>query len=307
MKKLLLLTTTLVSAGAMASADVRLSGSGRVGLMYDSSRDTPGGDTMKVERRMTINIDGSGETDVGLTFGGRIRLRSDEGDAAGAVSSSNIWVGFGNGMILVGNLDGAAVNRMSYFEGAVGLTAFNDNDASFNIGTASGYLNSYSSRGNAGDIVRLDYSVGDFAISASMDSTGDFVSGASETGLAASYAFGEWNFAAQYTANAQVQNDVWSVHAWGSIGDVDVGVQYSDLETVGNKVVFHAGYNFDKTRVMGWVGHSNEDTAGSAGLIEDIEGGIGFHHSLGGATLAGGIVSDYRGETLADFGIRFTF
>jgi len=272
MRKLLLVTTTLMSSSTMVCADIKLSGSARVGLSYNASLFGLARDKVKVERRMTINIDGTGGTDGGLSFGGRIRLRSDERELQSAVSSSTVWLGFNGGILTVGNADGAAVHQMDYFRGAVGLTAFNDNDASFNIGNANGYLNSYSSRGNVGDIVRLDLSIGDLGISASMDSTGDFASGSSETGIAASYAFSNWNIAAQYTANALLrQHDVWSVNVWSTFGDVDVGIQYSDLDSIGKKVSAHAAYGFDNTRLKAWLAHSEEDTAGSAGIVENFE------------------------------------
>jgi len=45
------------------------------------------------------------------------------------------------------------------------------------------------------------------------------------------------------------------------------------------------------------------DTDGAS----DTAYGLGFTHSLGGATLAGGIASNNVGTTSADLGVRFSF
>ena len=316
MKKVLLATTAIIASASAAAADVTLSGSGRFGIVYDSSMDAAGQSKTKVEKRMTINIDGSGSTDGGLEFGGRIRLRSDEGDAAGATSSANIWMGNDMFRITVGNTDGALVNRVAYFDGSVGLTGLHDADNSFNIGTTSFPLNTYSSRGNSGDVVRLDFNVGGFGVSLSTDSTGDHLSNGSEDAIAASYNFGDWTVAAGYAKNANNsassagELDLWSLSVAGNIGDFGVNVNYSDLETIGTKAVLSGSYTFDATTVTAFVANTSEDTLGSAGIGatgDETEYGLGFTHNLGGATLAGGISRNYTEETMADLGVRFSF
>ncbi|MBR9864560.1 MAG: porin [Rhodobacteraceae bacterium] len=316
MKKVLLASTAIIASASAAAADVTLSGSGRFGIVYDSSRDAVGQSKTKIERRMTINVDGTGSTDTGLEFGGRIRLRSDEGDASGAAGSANIWMGNDMFRITVGNTDGALVNRIAYFDGSVGLTGLHDADNSFNIGTFQSLLNTYSSRGNAGDVVRLDFNVGGFGVSLSTDSTGDHLSNGSEDAIAASYNFGDWTVAAGYAKNANNaataagELDMWSLSAGGQIADFAVNVNYSDLENVGSKAVLSGSYTFDATTVTAFVAHTDEDTVGSAGIGaagDETEYGIGFTHSLGGAVLAGGISRDYTEETMADLGVRFAF
>ena len=322
MRKVLLATTAIIASASAAAADVTLSGSGRFGIVYNSARDAAGESKTKIEKRMTINIDGSGSTDGGLEFGGRIRLRSDEGDAAGATSSANIWMGNDLFRITVGNTDGALVNRVAYFDGSVGLTGLHDADNSFNIGTSQFLLNTYSSRGNAGDVVRLDFNIGGFGVSLSTDSTGDHLSNGSEDAIAASYNFGDWNVAAGYASNVSqtgaafggrpigTEQDLFSISAAGNIGDFGVNVNYSDLETVGTKAVLSGSYTFDATTLTAFVAQTSEDTLGSAGIGatgDETEYGLGFTHNLGGATLAGGISRDYTEETMADLGVRFSF
>ncbi|PLS22654.1 porin [Neptunicoccus cionae] len=317
MKKVLFATTALVATAGMAAADVTLSGSGRFGIVYNSAMDGAGQSKTKIEKRMTINVDGSGSTDTGLDFGGRIRLRSDENDAAAAAASANVWMGNDMFRITVGNTEGAMVNRLGYFQGSIGLTGLHWANVSFNMGSVSRFiLNTYSSRGNAGDVVRLDFNVGGFGVSLSSDSTGDHLSNGSEDAIAVSYNFGDWNVAAGFAKNANnsavsaTERDMFSLSAAGNIGDFGVGIQYSDLEDVASKVVLNGEYDFGETTVAAFVAHTDEDTVGSAGIGaagEETEYGIGFTHSLGGAVLAGGISRNWQDETMADLGVRFNF
>ncbi|WP_069298350.1 porin [Neptunicoccus sediminis] len=316
MKKVLLATTAIIASASAAAADVTLSGSGRFGIVYDSSQDAANESKTKIEKRMTINIDGTGSTDTGLEFGGRIRLRSDEGDASGAAGSANVWLGNDMFRITVGNTDGALVNRIAYFDGTVGLTGLHDADNSFNIGTSQFLLNTYSSRGNAGDIVRLDFNVGGLGVSLSTDSTGDHLSNGSEDSIAASYNFGDWTVAGGYAKNANNsaasagEQDLWSFSVAGQISDFAVNVNYSDLETVGSKAVLSGSYTFDATTVTAFVAHTDEDSFNSAGIGatgDETEYGLGFTHNLGGAVLAGGVSRNYTEETMADLGVRFAF
>ncbi len=317
MKKVLFATTALVATAGMAAADVTLSGSGRFGIVYNS-QDVNGVDTglsnTKIERRMTINIDGSGSTDGGLEFGGRIRLRSDEGDGASSAASSNVWMGNDMFRITVGNTDGALLNRVGYYQGSVGLTGLHWANVSFNIGTSRFDINSFSSRGNTGDVVRLDFNVGGFGVSLSTDMTGAHnpTGTVSEDAIAMSYNFGDWTVAAGYAADGSgANNDVMSLSAVGSIGDFGVGLGYTDKDNIGSKVTLSGSYNFGDTTVTAFVANTDEDTPGSAGISaangSETEYGIGFTHSLGGATLAGGVSRNFQKNTMADLGVRFNF
>lgn len=313
MKKVLFATTALVATAGMAAADVNLSGSGRFGIVYDEAQSGATQSETKIEKRMTINIDGSGSTDGGLEFGGRIRLRSDENEAASGQSSANVYMGNDTFRITVGNTDGALLNRVGYYQGSVGLTGLHWANVSFNIGSSRFYLNSFSSRGGGtADVVRLDFNAGGFGVSLSTDSTGDHASGDSEDAIAVSYNFGDWTVAAGYADNASGTNAAYSLSANGSIGDFGVGLGYTDLENVGSKVTLSGSYNFGDTTVTAFVANTSEDTSGSAGIggvagSSETEYGIGFTHSLGGATLAGGVSSNYLGNTMADLGVRFSF
>lgn len=330
MKKVLFATTALIATAGMAAADVSVSGSGRFGIVYNnqSAFGVKGtASKTKVEKRVSINLDGSGSTDGGLDFGARIRLRSDEGETNSSVAGGNIWMGNDMFRVTIGNTDGALINRIGYFQGSVGLTGLHWANLSSNIGSAARFaINTYSSNADAGDVVRVDFNIGGFGVSLSADQSASKVAGSggyapagtsgSETAIAVSYNFGDWNVAAGYGKNinnavtSAAETDMFSVSAAGNIGDFGVGIQYSDLETVGNKVTLNGSYNFGETTVTAFVAKTSEDTVGSAGIGaagSESEYGIGFTHSLGGATLAGGISRNYAENTMADLGVRFNF
>jgi outer membrane protein OmpU len=210
------------------------------------------------------------------------------------------------------------LNRIAYFDGSVGLTGLHWANVSFNIGSNRWYINSYSSRGNTGDVVRLDFNVAGFGVSVSTDTTGAFnpAGTGSEDAIAASYNFGDWTVAAGYASNVMnvpnplVKTSLTSLSVSGSIGDFGVGLGYSDLKNIGTKAVLSGSYNFGDTNVTAFVARTSEDTLGSAGIGaagSKSEMGLGFTHSLGGATLAGGISRNYQKNTMADLGIRFSF
>jgi len=311
MKKVLFATTALIATGGMAAAEVTLSGAGRFGIEYNEARNGVGQSETKIEKRMTINIDGSGSTDGGLDFGGRIRLRSQEGDAATPVSAANVWMGNDSFRITVGNTNGAMLQRLNYFgNGNVGLTGVGWRNISFNMGNSNWTLNSFSSRGNTGDVVRLDFNAGGFGVSLSTDSTGDHLSNGSEDAIAATYNFGDWTVAAGFADDNGI--DVMSASVTGSIGDFGVMVNYTDKDTLGSKIVLAGSYSFGDTAITGFVANTSEDAVGSLGIggvagSSDTEYGLGFTHSLGGAVLVGGISSNYLGNTHADLGVRFGF
>ncbi len=311
MKKVLFATSALVATAGMSAADVNVGGSARIGLVYDNNSTLA--QTVKVEKRISINLDGSGSTDGGLEFGGRIRLRSNENDSMGDVSSGNVYVGNDTWRVTVGNTSGALVTRLGYLQGSIGLTGLQWENVSFNIGSNTFALNTYSSSGNAGgDVVRLDFNVGGLGISLSTDSTGDHLNNGSEDALAVGYNFGDWNVAAGYGKDVAGSGaDIWSVSAAGSIGEFGVGLQYSDMTGVGNKAVLNGSYDFGDTTVVAFIARTQVDVAGAfdfpAGSTSETGYGLGFTHSLGGATLAGGVSHNFAGDTMADMGIRFSF
>lgn len=306
MKKVLFATTALVASAGMVAADINIGGSGRIGLVYNDDAASLNGD-VRLERRMTINIDGSGSTDGGLEFGGRIRIRSDEG-AGTALSGSNVWIGTDTWRLTTGNTSGAVATRVNLYGGWVGLTGNDFNHSLTNIGENKWNVAEFSSRGNGSEVVRLDFTVGDFAASLSTTDNATKIGGATAAGnneIAVSYNFGDWTVGAGYEDDAG-GNDYAVIALDGSIGDFGVGIGYATADNIGSKVRVYGSYNFGDTSVTVFIANADIDPTGTA-ISDDTVGGIGFTHSLGGAVLAGGIETAHDGNTHADLGIRFGF
>jgi len=104
MKKLLLATTMLVTAGSYAAADVSISGDARMGVVnkYD---DASKGNVTTFSNRMRVKFSGSGTTDSGVSFGGSFRANDAVGAKAGTSGSAFISGGFGK--ITMGDVDSA--------------------------------------------------------------------------------------------------------------------------------------------------------------------------------------------------------
>lgn len=83
MKKLLLATTILVTAGTYAAADVSVLSDGRMGVVSDDG-------TTTLSSRMRIKFSGSGITDGGLSFGGLLRAADLTGASSGTKGSTFI-------------------------------------------------------------------------------------------------------------------------------------------------------------------------------------------------------------------------
>jgi len=317
MKKVLFTTTALIATGGMAAADVTMSGSARFGVVYNSAMEAAGASKTKVEKRMRLTFNGSGETDSGLNFGMVIRVESNENDGAGAASNiSGAGVHMGNDMfkISVGNTNGAMVQRFSDFaHGNIGLTGTTWSNISFNMGNSNWTLASFSSGGGGdADVVRLDINAGDFGASISTDSSGDHLSNDSEDALSISYNMGDWKLGLGM-ADETNGTKVTRASVTGSVGDLGMQVSYTDKEDLGSKVVLAGSYSMSSnTSLTGFVANTSEATSGSIGIggvagTQDTEYGLGFSHSLGGASLKGGVSQNWTGETMADLGVSFGF
>ncbi|CAN0190916.1 unnamed protein product, partial [Chrysoparadoxa australica] len=107
MKNVLLASTALVLSAGVAAADITFSGGARFGVKHDSSLAT---DKTYIHNRFTLNIDAATETDSGLEFFARVRVRgSNDGKnpTPSGVSAPRVGMRTGNVEVAVGNILGA--------------------------------------------------------------------------------------------------------------------------------------------------------------------------------------------------------
>lgn len=301
MKKVLLATTALAFSAGFASADVTLSGSGRFGLQYNEAT----GNTT-LEKRMTIDINGAGETDGGLSFGGNIRLRNNEGGSTTIVTGARLFVKSGNLEVGVGNIYGAIEWMSGLYNNNVGLTGLGFHDVVTNTNGAYWRWDAYSSSGSGADGVEAIYSSGAFGAhlsyqEATFGSSTPWWGGTQTTAVALSYTTGDWTLAIAHQAGeiGAASNDKTVVTAVGKVGNFNVNLAAADNEGI-MKYAVGGSMTTGATTINGYI--AVEDTTGV-----DTMYGLGVSHDLGGASLVGGVSSDEGGNTKADFGISFSF
>ncbi|MCA3445193.1 MAG: porin [Rhodobacter sp.] len=136
MKNLLLASTALVAFAGAAAAEVAISGSGRMGIVYDNSilndnliRNPNGGITRSADSgflfssRVRVAFTLTQETDAGVTFGASIR--ADNAADGNKGKAGSVFMSGAFGKISMGDVDGAAESAVGNLSG-VGYTGLND-------------------------------------------------------------------------------------------------------------------------------------------------------------------------------------
>ena len=166
MKKVLFTTTALIASAGFASAQgVSLSGSAVLGIW--------GGDDVETQFFTDIDVtfSMSGETDNGLTFGANVDLDESDGDPSGAFGGLTqggevVYLKGAFGNINAGDTDGALDWAMQ--EAIIGGTVGDVNEHAGYNGNAGLDGASDGATGD-GQVVRYDYSFGDFAFAVSAE------------------------------------------------------------------------------------------------------------------------------------------
>jgi outer membrane protein OmpU len=312
MKKLLLASAATLAMTGIAAAEVKLSGNGRFGIVYEDDGTT---DDTFFSYRLRFNIDASTETDTGIKFGGRIRLQYDYGDTvedgqgAAEVNAAMLYAESAGFRFEIGNTNTAfdSLNTLYNAElGFIGTTT-----GSYSLFSYSAYSSGPFSAAQS-DRVGLfaSYTVGDLVARVSYIDYDQFSSAdEEETGVSIDYSTGPFSIGLGYVSNANgnADYDVWAI-----LGEYAL----NSNTNVGLQIIGEDGDNNDLTYTL----YGNTELAGGIGLGAFISGvdsdatyendfaiGIGASYDLGGATLAGTIQKGFDDETYADLGIRFSF
>ncbi|VDC23264.1 porin [Pseudogemmobacter humi] len=330
MKKLLIATTALVATGGMAAADVTISGYGRFGLEYieDRNNDPLAEDTV-ISSRLRFNIDATTETDVGVTFGARLRVQYDDGDTYGDFNTAQFSVGYEGLTVSVGNVDTAFDSVALTYNSEMGYQDFSYGDA--DGGNTSNFF-AYNSKGSISSVtpgytgVAATYSISGVNLYFSYVDPDQYASSlpatvGEELGIAADWTNGQFSVAGSFVSNAAGVDgaDLLFVGAAYNFGAGNVGLNYYDQDILsivpgdsGSQVTLWGDYNFGATTVKAYISELDLDS----GLNTDTAYGLGADYSLGeGARLSGSIQSGWgdaasgwtNTSTRADIGVRFDF
>ncbi len=169
MKKILLASTALVGFAGAAAAEVSLSGYAEMGIR--------GGDAIETQfhNDVVINFNFSGSMDNGVEFGGKVQLDDTNGGGAmngtPAFDDEAFWVSGSFGKVTLGETDGAFDWALSEIYSGTSLA----DDHSTHAGAYwfTGLDSTYDNQ-----IMRYEYSFGDFAVGLSIEMDDDSLSDA---------------------------------------------------------------------------------------------------------------------------------
>ncbi|WP_116085294.1 porin [Tropicimonas sp. IMCC34011] len=161
MKNILLTSTALVAIAGAVAAEVTITGSAEMGVV--GGEDTATQFFQDVDVKFTL----TGQTDGGLSFGAAVDL-DEAGNLGNEFSNQGvaIFVSGGFGTLTMGDTDGA-LDFVLTDAGNIGNPGSIADDET----SHAGYLGSYlDGAGFAdGQIIRYDYSFGDFSVAVSME------------------------------------------------------------------------------------------------------------------------------------------
>jgi outer membrane protein OmpU len=328
MKKVLFASTALVATAGVAAADVALSGSAEMGV-FGGDMVNSSGVVVDREAQFHTDIDVtftlSGESDGGITFGAAVDLDENSAFTPEDNGGIAIFISGDFGTLTMGDTDGALDWAMT--EAAVGNAgSIQDNETGH-----TGYVGSYLDGAYDGQILRYDYSFGDFAFAASVEMddsgvrdngyaigaryNGSFAGGSYGVGIGYQVAtprdgwmLGNINgdiFTAVTTA-ADFGDEVDDVTAMGVSANVALdsgfsfGVTYTQYEAEGDNSA--PGVSFDTTHVGVGAGYTFDAITVSAnyGMIEVDNLGEFTGYGLAAAYDLGGGLSAHLGYGSSD-------
>ncbi|WP_103257270.1 porin [Tabrizicola aquatica] len=298
MKKVLLATSALVMFAGAASAEIALSGSARMGLVYDETQGT-NGETF-FSSRIRIVFTASGETDSGLSFGASVR--NDQSGVGGSENGdSTVYISGAFGKLTMGDVSGAA----DALVGQVSGVGYGPNDA----------LQEISFIGTDKTALYYEYSAGALTFGLGIgqlyypDEFGG-VDTADAANIGVKYAADGYSVALGWETSDTEER----IHLGGSatFGPATVKVRISDSDNalLDTAYALSVDYVTGATTITGF--YTDFGLNGVFLGVDTQHIGLGAAYDLGGgATLAGGIVqqrNDIGDDPIfADIGLKFSF
>ena len=292
-----LATTALALSAGVAYAEVSVSGNARMGLKYDKNASTT-----QIEKRMTIDMVGTTETSSGITFGAKLRLRSNEPTAGQGIAGARVYMQTSGFELALGNIDGAIESMPNLYSPSVGLTGLGWQGLVTNTVASRFEWDSYSSTGNGAEGIEAIYSAGAFTGHVSY-SEPTLSSGASAQKRAAAYGaytMNDWTVALGVQKSSTVGEDKVVLTVGGNVGDYGVGIGFADNDGT-KKIALNGSATFGAATVSAFI--ADEDSVAAT----DLSIGLGASYDLGGASVVGGVERGATGNTRADLGVSFSF
>lgn len=287
MKKILLATTLLAASAGFASAEVALSGKGRMGVVYD-------GNDAVFSSRIRIYFTASGETDSGLSFGAEVR-----NDQSGVNQQNNddstVYISGAFGKVTMGDTGNASDSILGQVS-AVGYTSLGStNEIGFIGRDFTGAMYEYSTGAltfalGAGQTVDTPNDLGVIVPSPAND---DFIS------AAVKYSTDQYSVGLAYEDNST--DNQLTVMGTANFGAAAVKLKLVDRDSAADiAAALSVDYVTGATTITAFA-TDNVDFANTNTF------GLGATYDLGGgASVKGGIV-DNGTDTVADLGVVMAF
>ncbi len=312
MKKILLATAALSAMTGYAAAEVTVTGSARMGLVYNGS------DTF-LTSRVRVKFEMMGTTDGGLEFGASVRADQNGGNGFNVITVTDSGADgiSGNADDIVtdisvsGNSGDTNNDSTVYIKGAFGKLTFGDNDSAANalVGHVSGVgltglgdWNELRYLGQTDTSALYEYSSGALTFAAS---TSQLTAGDDAMSLAAKYSTDAFSVALGWEDASNITHIALGGSA--TFGAATLKAVISDTDIKGDDTQFAVSVDY--------VAGAGTYTAFVTEEGEVNNFGLGAAYDLGGgATVKAGVVNvdgdnfaDGKSETLADIGISMSF
>lgn len=312
MKKVLFATSALVLSAGFASAEVAVSGDGRMGVIYD-------GNDAQFSSRARVKFTLTGESDAGLSFGAAFRVdqenySSNDLRSAARGTAGAIWISGTYGKLSMGDTVSAAEEAIGdlYEVGYTDGSFAGDPEELF-------FLTGDGANTDQGPNILYEYTINNISLYASASDGVDtswFTTVGNGTrvdtadtaySLAAKYAGSNFWASLSYAKHGDASEI--GLGAEGKFNNFAVkGVYLSYDDTVLDYTAgLAASYQADAVLVKGFYRKDKYDYGTFTESFDSF--GIGADYDLGGgAVLAGGIIdTDYLDDTVVDMGIKFSF
>ncbi|WP_340297920.1 MULTISPECIES: porin [unclassified Roseobacter] len=306
MKKVLFATTALIATAGVASADIGISGDGRMGFVNTEATGNADNET-QFNSRIRITFTASGTTDAGLEFGGSVRADNAGATNAQATGTDAQKAGTNGGV----NGQGGSV----YISGDFGKVTMGDVGSAHESATGDlagvGYTMSSNEMGYAGgshdEGVAWSYSVDNLTLYASMGQP-QSSSANNQSGVGLSYSMAGVTLGVGTADDGTTEETSASIRASvAGIGITAIILDRDNDTTYSGETGLSLSYAVDSNLSVAAFTRSREKV-GAADLDYT---GVGFSMNLGGgATLAGGYTQgggDGASLDSMDLGLKFAF
>ena len=311
MKKILLATTAAICAGGVASAEVSLSGEGKLGLKYE--KDATQEWEVISSANVKFTLSGTSDNDMISEFGASFTLDADEGTTEDGILKNPFVVYVGSaagpfGKIEAGTDLGAGDKKSGGLADA-GLDGLGLDDL------AEIYY------GGSGKTLRYDKEIAGAGIAISVDLEDAWAIGG-EYAISETVTIGAGYDRHEVTSAAHSGVNDLNTLSFGVFGNLDQfsgGFLYSSRSTTvptGQAAVadksaygFEVGYSLGATTFTAHYGRNDgvDATAEDAAEAESSGWGVGMSHDLGGGLKFNGGYANIDDVSKANFGFLMAF